>query len=184
MKKWIVRFVSLLVYNVAVLLLIGALTSARVGWAALWAGIVLTALMLWVKPLVTRWFRSMAAKSAHQRTKTGELVVQGLLTFGVALVVWVATVLFSRVSVGGFWGWVLPPILLLIGWSVYAAVDERIEAQTSALYDRAEAGIRNRRSTSPTDTAPASTPSPDTRAARAELHDGLTAEQRRMLDEL
>lgn len=184
MKKWIVRFVSLLVYNVAVLLLIGALTSARVGWAALWAGIVMTALVIWVKPLVTTWFRSMAAKSARQRTKVGEALVQGGLAFAVALVVWIGTVLLSRVSVGGFWGWVLPPLLLLAGWAIYAAIDEKVEAQTSSLYDRAEAGIRGGRRSSSTDAATSAGPSPETRAARAELNDGLTPEQRRMLDEL
>lgn len=64
MKKWAVRFVTLLVFNIVVLLIIGLLTPARVGWAALWAGIILTALVIWVKPLVSRWFRSMAARSA------------------------------------------------------------------------------------------------------------------------
>lgn len=181
MKKWIVRFVSLLVYNVGVLLLIGALTSARVGWAALWAGIVMTALVIWVKPLVTNWFGSMAAKSASQRTKAGELLVQSLLAFAVAFVVWIGTVLLSRVSVGGFWGWVLPPVLLLAGWAIYAAIDDKLEAQTASLYDRAESGIRRGR-TSTADATPS--PSPETRAARAELNDGLTPEQRRMLDEL
>ena len=43
MKKWIVRFGSLLVFNVAVLLVIGWLTPAKVGWSAIWAGVVLTA---------------------------------------------------------------------------------------------------------------------------------------------
>ena len=43
MKKWIVRFASLLVFNIVVLLVIGFLTPARVGWSALWAGIVMAA---------------------------------------------------------------------------------------------------------------------------------------------
>ena len=100
MKKWVVRFLSLLVFNVVVLLLIGWLTPARVGWSALWAGVILTALTIWIKPLITNWFRSMAAKSAHQRTKVGEKVVQGALVFLVALIVWILTVVFSGVSVG------------------------------------------------------------------------------------
>ena len=37
MKTWIVRFVSLYVFNVVVLLVIGLLTPAHVGWAAIWA---------------------------------------------------------------------------------------------------------------------------------------------------
>lgn len=186
MKKWVVRFVSLLVFNVVVLLVIGFLTPARVGWSALWAGIVLTALVIWVKPLVQRWFRSMAARSAGGRTKAGEKVVEFLLAFAVALLVWVATVLLSGVSVGGgifgaFWGWVLPPVILLIGWAIYDAIDDRVEAHAGALYDRASGGrVRG------TDaSAPVIPQNPAAAAAgRRELDDGLTDEQRRMLDEL
>src|SRR5688572_3555538 len=112
MKKWVVRFLSLLVFDVAVLLVIGWLTPARVGWSALWAGVILTALTIWIKPLIHRLFQSMAAKSAGQRTRAGEKLVQGALVFLVALLVWMATVLLSGVSVGGwFWGYVLPPII-------------------------------------------------------------------------
>lgn len=180
MKKWVVRFASLLVFNVLVLLLIGWLTPARVGWAALWAGIVLTALVIWIKPLVEKGFRSMAAKSAGGRTKAGEKVVEFLLAFVVAFLVWIATVLLSGVSIGGglfgwFWGWILPPVILLIGWAVYAAIDDRVEARAGALYDRAT-GTR---------TATAATAAPPAGdAARRDLTDGLTEEQRRMLDEL
>jgi len=181
MKKWIVRFLSLLVFNIVVLLIIGWLTTARVGWSAIWAGAVLTALTIWVKPLIGRWFRSMAAKSAHQRTKVGEKLVQGMLVFLVALIVWVLTVLFSGVSVGGWlWGYVLPPVFILIGWAVYDAIDDRVEGHAGALYDKAT-GAR------PTDAEAAPTaalPSPESAAGRRELHDGLTDEQRRMFDEL
>jgi hypothetical protein len=188
MKKWVVRFVSLLVFNVVVLLVIGFLTPARVGWSALWAGIVLTALVIWVKPLVQRWFRSMAARSAHQRTKAGEKVVEFLLAFVVALLVWITTVLLSGVSIGGgifgaFWGWVLPPVILLIGWAIYDAIDDRVEAHAGALYDRASGG----RSAAAKDAGdvPAVPQNPEAAAAgRRELNDGLTDEQRRMLDEL
>ncbi|QKJ20124.1 hypothetical protein [Microbacterium hominis] len=184
MKKWIVRFGSLLAFNVIVLLLIGWLTPARVGWSALWAGILLTAIVVWIKPLVERWFRSMAAKSANRRTRAGEWLVEAFLTFSVALIVWVALVLLSGVSVGGgffgsFWGWVLPPVILLIGWAVYAVIVDRLEAQASALYDKAAGG----RVAGETDAAPA-VPSPEADAGRRELHDGLTDEQRRMLDDL
>ena len=184
MRKWIVRFVSLLVFNVVVLLVIGWLTSARVGWAALWAGIVMTALVIWVKPLVERWFGSWAAKSAGERTKAGAWLVEALLAFAVALVVWVATVALSGVSIGGgffgsFWGWVVPPIFLLIGWAIYAAIDDRVEAHAGAVYDKAT----GRAATASTDAAPA-VPSPGAAAGKRELQDGLTDEQRRMLDEL
>jgi len=80
---------------------------------------------------------------------------------------------------GFFWGWILPPIALLIGWAIYDAIDDSIETRAGALYDRATGG----RAATGTDAAPA-VPSPATDAARRELHDGLTEEQRRMLDDL
>jgi hypothetical protein len=186
MKKWIVRFVSLLVFNIVVLLLIGFLTPARVGWSALWAGIVLTAISIWIKPAVHGWFRSMAARSADQRTKAGEKVVEFLVAFSVAFLVWIATVLLSGVSIGGgffgaFWGYVLPPLILLVGWAIYDAIDDRVEAHAGALYDRASGG----RAATAESAAPAIPHNPEAAAAgRRELDDGLTDEQRRMLDEL
>lgn len=186
MKKWIVRFVSLLVFNIVVLLVIGFLTPARVGWTALWAGIVLTAIAIWIKPAVHRWFRSMAAKSAGQRTRAGEKVVEFLLAFAVAFLVWIATVVLSGVTIGGgffgaFWGYVLPPVILLIGWAIYDAIDDRVEAHAGALYDRAS----GTGATSTDASAPSIPRNPEaTAAGRRELDDGLTDEQRRMLDEL
>jgi len=180
MKKCIVRFVSLLVFNVVVLLLIGFLTPARVGWAALWAGIVMTALVIWVKPLIAKWFASMAAKSAGGRTKLGEKLVEFLLALAIAFIVWILTVVLSGVTVSGwFWGYILPPVILLIGWAIYDAIDDKVEARADALYGRATGG----RATSATGASP-SVPSPQTDAARRELQDGLTEEQRRMLDDL
>jgi hypothetical protein len=183
MKKWVVRFVSLLVFNVVVLLVVGWLTPARVGWAALWAGIVLTALVIWIKPLVEKWFRSIAAKSASRRNRAGEKFVEFVVAFAVALVVWIATVLFTGVSIGGgwfgaFWGYVLPPVILLIGWAIYAAIDDRVEARAGALYDRATGNGKV------TDASAPVTPAPEATAARREPADGLTEEQRRMLDDL
>lgn len=187
MKQWIVRFVSLLVFNVVVLLVIGFLTPARVGWSALWAGIVLTALSIWIKPAVHGWFRGMAAKSASQRTRAGEKLVEFLLAFAVALLVWIVTVWLSGVSIGGgllgsFWGYALPPLILLIGWAIYDRIDDRVEARAEALYDRASGG---RTATTDGATAPSIPQNPEAAAAgRRELDDGLTEEQRRMLDEL
>ncbi|BDV29949.1 phage holin family protein [Microbacterium terricola] len=180
MKAWIVRFASLYVFNVVVLWLIGALLpSVSVGWAALWAAVVLTAATLWLKPLVARLLSGRAAKSAHQRTKAGEKLVQFGLVFVVELIVWVLVVLLSAVDVRGFfWGYVLPPLLLLLVWIVYDAIDDTLEARAGSLYDRARGISRGRSSADP---APSSVESP---AARDELRDGLTAEQRRMLDEL
>lgn len=188
MKKWVVRFVSLLVFNVVVLLVVGWLTPARVGWAALWAGIVMTALVIWIKPLVEKWFRSMAARSADRRTRAGEKLAEFLIAFAVAFVVWIATVLLSGVSIGGgflgaFWGYVLPPVILLIGWAIYDAIDDKVESHAGSLYDRATGG-RAANASAAGSTASAVPPSPEAAAGRRELDDGLTDEQRRMLDEL
>ncbi len=183
MKKWVVRFLSLLVFDVVVLLIIGWLTPARVGWSALWAGVILTALTIWIKPLIHNMFTSMASKSANQRTKVGEKVVQGALVFIVALIVWVLTVVFSGVSVGGwFWGYILPPVIILIGWAIYDAIDDRVEGHAGALYDKATGAKATDAGASASGAAAVT--SPEAAAAQRELHDGLTDEQRRMLDEL
>ncbi len=175
------RFGSLLVFNVAVLLVIGWLTPAQVGWSAIWAGVVLTALTLWIKPAVHRWFQSMASKSAGQRTRLGEKLVQFFLVFAVALAVWVVTVLLSGVTVGSwFWGYILPPVFILIGWAIYDRIDDRVETHAGALYDKASGGP----AVSGVDASAPAVPSAETRAAQRELQDGLTDEQRRMLDEL
>ena len=182
MKKWVVRFLSLLVFNVVVLLIIGWLTPARVGWSALWAGVILTALTIWIKPLIHGMFQKMAAGSAGQRTKVGEKLVQGALVFLVALIVWVITVVFSGVSVGGwFWGYVLPPVIILIGWAIYDAIDDRVEGHAGALYDRATG---SRATDAGASAATSTLTSAETASAQRELQDGLTDEQRRMLDEL
>lgn len=176
MRDGIIRFVSLFVFNAAVLLLIGFLTPARVGFGALWAALVMTVLVLFVKPLVSRWFQSMAAKSRDERTSAGEYLVQTFLVLVVAWIVWVLTVLFSGVDTRGswFWAFVLPPVFIAIGWFVYSKIADRVHERAGAIYDRIE------RRTG--DAAPAA--SPETAQARAELDDGLTPEQRRMLDEL
>lgn len=182
MKAWLVRFVSLYVFTVAVLLLIGwLLPGVNVGWAALWASVILTAATIWLKPAVTKLFSGMAAKSASQRTKAGEKLVQFGIVFVVQWIIWVLVVWLSRVNVDGwFWGWVLPPLALLLAWIVYDAIDDRVESHAGVLYDRATG---SKTTATATDAAPA-IPSAESRAARDELHDGLTHEQRRMLDEL
>lgn len=181
MKTWIVRFASLYVFNVVVLLVIGLLLpSVRVGWSALWASIILTALTIWVKPVITKVFAGAAAKSAAQRTKTGEKLVQYGIVFVVEFILWALVVLLSGVKVGGFfWGWVIPPIILFIAWIIYDRVDDSIQARASDLYDKAETAIGHRGAAS----APAA-PSAATQEGTAELKDGLSAEQRKLLDDL
>jgi hypothetical protein len=178
MKNWVVRFASLYVFDVVVLVIVGALLpSVRVGWAALWASVILTAATIWIRPGVTGWFRRRAAKSAHERTRVGEALVQGALVFVVALIIWLLVVWLSPVVVVGFfWGYVLPPLFLLLAWAIYSAIDHRIEGHAGALYDRATGSTD---AVSATD-APAAMPEPGKR----DRNDGLTAEQRRMLDEL
>lgn len=180
MRKWIIRFVCLYVFNVVVLLLIGLLfATVRVGWAALWAGIILTAATIWLKPLLKKVFRG-AASSLAKRAGIGEKLVQYAAVYVVEFVVWLLTVWFSGVDVRGwFWGYVLPPLILLVAWIIYDAVDDGLEARAGRLYDSA----RGRTSSSQEEPAPPP-PSPATEAGRREVNDGLTDEQRRMLDDL
>lgn len=177
MKTWVVRFASLYVFNVVVLWLVGLLIpNVRVGWAAFWASLILTAATLWLKPAITKLFAKSATKSAGSRTGAGQKIVQFGVVFVVELIIWILVVLFSGVRVGGlFWGWVLPPVLLLIAWVIYDAIDDRIEKRAGDLYDQATGG---RKATTATTTTPV------TPAARTELNDGLTPEQRKMLDDL
>jgi len=178
MKTWVVRFVSLYVFNVVVLLVLGALLpGVRVGWAALWAGVVLTAGTIWLKPVIAKLFRGIAARSAAQRTRVTEKVVQGLLVFVVELAIWVLVVVFSGVAASGISGWLVPPLVLLVAWVVYDLVDDRIEARAGGLYDRALGARRGAPPTAPT----ASPPPPPARPAP---DDGLTEEQRRLFRDL
>lgn len=181
MKAWVVRVASLYVFNIVVLLLIGLLPSVRVGWAALWAALVLTLATVWLKPFITKLFTGSAAKSAGDRTRIGEKLVQYGIVFVVELIIWIVVVLLSGVAVRGFfWGWVLPPLLLVVAWVIYDQIDDMIEARAGALYAKAETGIRGG-DKRPAASAP---PSPAAAAGAQELKDGLTPEQRKMLDDL
>lgn len=182
MKKWAIRAISLYVFNVAVLLLIGLLMrSVSVGLHALWASVILTLATLALKPTLLKMFRGSAAKSAQTRSTLSEKLVQYLLVFAVELIVWVLTVILSGVNVHGwFWGYVLPPVYLLIAWVIYDLVDDRIEAKTSAVIGSVSSKVT--RSGAAASASPE--PSPQAQTGRDELHDGLTPEQRRMLDEL
>ncbi|WP_282846142.1 hypothetical protein [Microbacterium oxydans] len=184
MKNGTVRFAALYVFNVAVLLLIGLLLpGVSVGLNALWGSVVLTLAALFVKPLLAGAFRRSAAKSAAERTKTGEKIVQNVLVYLVELIIWVLTVWLSGVRASGFWAFVLPPLALLFGWMIYDQIDDRLRAKTGEIYDSVQAKMKGGTKTAPSAAAPVPE-TPETRAARDELGDGLTAEQRRMLDEL
>ena len=184
MKNGIVRFAALYVFNVAALLLIGLLQpGVSVGLTALWASVVLTLAALFVKPLLAGAFRRSAAKSAAERTKTGEKIVQYVLVYLVELIIWVLTVWLSGVRASGFWAFVLPPLALLFGWMIYDQIDDRLRAKAGEIYESVQARMKGGTKTAPSAAAPVPE-TPETRAARDELGDGLTAEQRRMLDEL
>jgi len=197
MKSWLIRAVSLYVFNVAILFLIGLLMrSVSVGWHALWAAVILTLATLALKPALLRAFRGAAAKSADARTKIGEKLVQYVLVFVVELIVWVLTVMFSGVNVHGwFWGYVLPPVYLLIAWVIYDQVDDRMEAKTGEVIGSVSSRITGGHPKAPTSSptgasssdaasSSAASSAPESKIGRDELNDGLTPEQRRMLDEL
>ena len=177
MKNLIVRFASLYVFNVVVLLVVGWLTPARVGLHALWASVILTLATLFLKPLLKRVATSMSS--------SGTKFVQYLAVFAVEFLIWALTVWLSGVRAGNLWGWIVPPVILLIGWVVYDQIDDALSRKAGELYDAAGARISGSRSsaesTRSTSSAPSSTA---TAAGRRELDDGLTPEQRRMLDEL
>ncbi|MFV0375515.1 hypothetical protein [Microbacterium sp.] len=178
MRKWVIRFASLYVFNAVVLLVIGWLTPARVGFAVFIAALVFTLIEMFLTPLIRKMFAGFA-HTDRPRSRVGEWFVQLLVALGVAACVWVLTLWLTPVRAGGwFWAYILPPIIIAIGWLVYAAVSDKIEAGAGSLYDRADAGLRGGSE------QPAAPESPAAREGRAELSDGLTAEQRRMLDEL
>lgn len=185
MKTWIVRFVALYVFNVIVLLLIGALLpSVRVGWSALWASVILTIATLWVTPAVRRVLDRATGETRRRVPRASAKAIEYATTFVVALIVWLLVTFLSGVSARGFIGFVVPPLALLLAWIVYDVVDDRFERTTGDLVDRATGGRL-----SPGGTASPSTAT-DTVAGAArdlgsrEIADGLTPEQRRMLDEL
>lgn len=194
MKNAIVRFAALYVFNVALLLAIGLVfPGVSVGFDALWAGIILSLASLFVKPALTALFRRLAARSASERTRTGEKTVQYALVYIVELIIWIGVVAFSGVRASGFWGYAVPPLVLLIGWVIYDQVDDRLRAKAGELCDvvqskvsgrAARSGAAGSTSTTGSPAASATRPASATGAGRDERDDGLTPEQRRMFDEL
>jgi len=182
MKAWIVRFASLYVFDVVVLIVIGILLpTVRVGWSVLWAALILTAATIWLKPLLARLLGGAAERSAQSRTRAGQTVVTYGTVFLVELIVWIVLVMLSGIRVGGFfWGWILPPLLLLVAWAVYDAIDDRLQRTAGDLYDRATGRGDAAVETSATGVTATSA----TTTVTVEPDDGLTPEQRRMLDEL
>ncbi len=190
MKTWIVRFVALYAFNVVVLLLIGALLpTVRVGFAALWASILLTAATLWIKPAARRLLDGWTQGVRSTATATLQKVLEYATAFVVALAMWFIVVALSSVTARGVSGYVLPAVALLAAWVIYDLVDDRFEKTTADLIDRGAA--RGSQAAAPTSSAGTATPTtptaptpPASGAGRRELNDGLTDEQRRLFDEL
>ena len=68
------------------------------------------------------------------------------LVFAVELVLWILVVWFSGVAVHNWlFGYILPPVFLLIAWAIYDAVDDRLHERAGVLYDRASAKVGRRR---------------------------------------
>lgn len=188
MKNWIVRIGTLLVFNIAVLLLIVLLVpSVRGAWSALWGAVILTAATLWIKPLLTKWFAGQAAKRSGELSKAGIKSISALSVFVVAVVVWILTLLLSGIHVvGWFWGYVIPPIALLIAWLIYDRVDDKLEAHAARLYDSAtgkKQSVDAAATAGAAPTAPPAPPAPNGQT-RVAADNGLTAEQQKMLDDL
>ncbi|GAA2956205.1 hypothetical protein [Microbacterium schleiferi] len=139
MRAWLIRFVTLYVFDVVVLLVIGLIMpQVSVGWSVLWAAVILALATLWVKPALRRWLGGRAERSSRDLTRTGAKLVQGTIVLIVAAVVWVLVVVLSGVGVAGFfWGWVIPPVLFVIAWLIYDAIDDRLEAHAGRLWDGA-----------------------------------------------
>ena len=102
MKVWLIRALSLYVFNVAVLLLIGLfMRGVAVGWNALWAAVVLTLATLALKPLL---LEGVPQRCLELRQPVGARARreghQYLLVFAVALIIWVLTGVSSGVSIG------------------------------------------------------------------------------------
>lgn len=131
-------------FDFVVLVLIGLIMpQVSVGWSVFWAAAVLTAATIWVKPALSRWLGGRADRSSRDLTRAGAKLVQYATVFVVAVAVWILVVLLSGVHVAGFfWGWVIPPILLLIAWSVFDLTGDRLVAGAGRAWD----GARGRRS--------------------------------------
>ncbi len=184
MKTWVVRFGSLYVFNVAVLFLIGALIPrVYVGWSALWGAVILTAATIFVKPAITKFLKNAASGSNKSMSSGAQKAIEYGIVFVVALLVWILVRALSGIFAWNFFtGIIVPPLLLMVAWFVYDMIDDRIEKVAGNLYDKAEAAIGDKNApAAPTTPAPESSA---TRAARDELKDGLTPEQRKLMEDL
>lgn len=146
-RKWVVRLGSLFVFNIVVLTLIIVLIEpVRAGrsflgsiMAVAGAGVVLTLATVWIKPALSKALGSAASNKGATMSAGGRRAIAYLAVFAVAFVIWLLTVLLTAINVTGwFWGYVLPPLALLIAWFIYDQIDDRIEREAGKLYDAAD----------------------------------------------
>lgn len=141
MKRWVVRVGTAFVFNILVLLVVVWLVSAVHGsWSVLWASLVFTLATLFLKPFFHRFFLAQGERLRDNKAAwlKGKVLTY-LVSYVVALVIWILTVVFSGIHVTGlFWGWVAPPIIVLVGWIVYDQLDDVLEARAGDLYDAAQ----------------------------------------------
>ncbi|WP_050761782.1 hypothetical protein [Beutenbergia cavernae] len=139
MRAWIVRLGALLVFNlIVVVAIVLFVPGVRGSWGVLWAAVVLTAATVWVKPLITSFLTDQAGNWAGRPRWLAGKVLTYAIVYVVAFVIWLLTVILSDVNVHGwFLGYVLPPLIVIVGWFVYDMVDDRFEATAGNAYDAA-----------------------------------------------
>ena len=141
MKTWVVRLVTLTLFNVAVLAAIVLLVRSVHGrpLGILWAALLLTAATIWIKPALSSIATKQAARGASARSASAQKLIGYLAVFAVAFVIWILTVWLTDVRVyGWFWGYVIPPLALLVAWFVYDIIDDQLEAKAGEVYDAAQ----------------------------------------------
>ncbi|HCX84339.1 MAG TPA: hypothetical protein DHV14_04200 [Micrococcales bacterium] len=140
-KRWVVRLVALTLFNIAVVLAIVLIVPQVTGGllAMIGAGIVLALATVWIRPALSRYATRKAQAGAPRRSPGTQRLVAALAVFLVAAVIWVLTVLLTDIDVHGwFWGYVVPPLVLLVAWWIYAQVVDSLEAKVASAYDAAD----------------------------------------------
>lgn len=140
MRKWVIRLGALYVFDYIVIVVMGmAMPRVDVGpIKALWAALLLAVGTIWIKPLVRSLFDKLARDDTGQRSRFVGWLVRSVVVFGVAFVIWYLVVWLSAIDVEGYvWGYVWPPVVLLVEWWLYDAISDRFEAQAAKVYDKA-----------------------------------------------
>lgn len=140
MRNWIVRIGAAFVFNILLLLVIIWVTPGVHGaWGVLWASLVFTLATLFLKPVFAQVVGAQGKKLEGRTTWLKGKTLVYLVSYVVALLIWIVTVALSGVSLHSFWAWVLPPLLVLLGWVVYDQLDDAFERKAVEVYDAARA---------------------------------------------